>query len=353
MNANSKRFLQSILAQPSPSGYEQPVRQVLCARMKAYADRVHTDVHGNTWGVLHEKGRPRVMLAGHCDEIGLMVTYMNKKGFISFASVGGVNVPLLQGARVRIHTQNGPVPGVVGVKPIHLMTPEEREKAKSKIADLWIDIGAKDDKDAGKAVRVGDPITIDVGFTGLRNGLAAARGFDDRIGAFVVCEVLRLLKGRRFAPAVYAVATVQEELGLRGAHTAAYGIDPDVGIAVDVGFASDCPEVDKKVVGDIRLGGGPILHRGANINPVLEGLLEKAAKKARIRCQLQAEPRATGTDANAMQLARGGKATALVSVPTRYMHSPAEVLCLKDAEDTAKLLARLLLDLKAGQTFIP
>ncbi|MHC4885176.1 MAG: M42 family metallopeptidase, partial [Planctomycetota bacterium] len=352
MESDSLDFLKSILSVPSPSGFEQPVSSKIRQRLETFADEVETDVHGNTWGVLNPKGKgPSVMLAGHCDEIGLMITYINEQGFIAFGAVGGINVALLQGSRVRIHTKKGDIPGVVTVKAIHLMTPEERSKPKSRIQDLWIDIGARNRKDAEKVVRVGDPITIDVGYTELRNGLVAARGFDDRIGAFTVTEALRLLKGKTFDSPVYAVATVQEEIGLRGAHTAAYGIDPDVGIAVDVTFASDCPDVNKKMVGDVKLGAGPVLHRGANINPVVEGLLEKAAKKARIKTQLQASPRATGTDANAIQLARGGKAAALVSIPNRYMHSPAEVCCLRDAENAAKLLAAFVLNLKKNQVF--
>jgi endoglucanase len=353
MNKSSKEFLQAMLGRPSPSGYEQPVRKVIEPYMKKYADAVRTDAHGNTWGILNEKGRPRVMLAGHCDEIGLMVTYINDKGYIAFAAVGGVNVPLLQGSRVNIHAKGGDVPGVIAVKPIHLMTSEERGKSKGKIHELWIDIGAKDKKDAEKAVAVGDVATIDVGFAELRNGLAASRGFDDRIGAFVVTEALRLLSRRKLQAAVYAVATVQEEVGLRGGRTASYGVDPDVGVAVDVGFASDCPDVNKNQVGDIKLGDGPVLHRGPNINPVVEDLLERAAKKARIKVQMQAEPRATGTDANAIQLAREGKAAALVSIPSRYMHSPAEVICLKDAENAAKLLAQFIADLGPKQSFVP
>lgn len=354
MKTQSRKFLEALLAQPSPSGFEGPAREVLRRELKGIADTVEGDVHGNTWGVLNKKGKgPTVMLAGHCDEIGLMVTYINDQGYIAFAAVGGINVPLLQGSRVNIHTQKGDIPGVIAVKPIHLMTAEERSKSKSKISDLWIDIGAKNKKDAEKVVRIGDVATIDVGFTPLRNGLAAARGFDDRIGAFVAVETLRLLKNKRFSAVVYGVATVQEEIGLRGAHTSAYGINPDVGIAIDVGFASDCPDVNKKMVGDIALGKGPILHRGANINPVLEERLEKAARKGKIAVQWQAEPRATGTDANAIQLTRGGKAAALVSIPNRYMHSPAEVVCLRDVENTAKLLASFIQDLKPGTSFLP
>jgi endoglucanase len=353
VNQTSRKFLEDILTRPSPSGYEQPVARRIAAYMKKHADKVEHDVHGNTWGILNAKGRPRVMLAGHCDEIGLMVTYIDDKGYIAFAAVGGVNVPLLQGSRIIIHSRKGDVPGVVAVKPIHLMSSEERSKAQSKIQDLWIDIGAKDKKEAEKHVDIGDVATVDAGLTDLLDGNATARGFDDRIGAFVCAETLRLLKGKKFDAGVYSIATVQEELGLRGGKTAAFAVDPDIGIAVDVGFASDCPDVNKKMVGDVKLGGGPVLHRGPNINPVAAELLEKAAKKERIKFQMQAEPRATGTDANAIQVSGAGKAAALVSVPCRYMHSPSEVVNLKDAENTARLLARFIRELKPGQSFLP
>jgi endoglucanase len=353
MNKASKDFLKAILEQPSPSGCEGRVRNVLKEHYQKHADEVEVDVHGNLWGVLNPGGSPKVMLSGHCDEIGLMVTYINDQGYIAFAAVGGINVPLLQGSRILLHTPQGDVPGVIAVKPIHLMDKDERGKTRQKISDLWIDIGAKDKADAEKVVRVGDVATVDAGFMELRNGLATARGFDDRVGAFTVAETLRLLKGKAFKPAVYCVNTVQEEVGLRGATTAAYAIDADVGIAVDVGFASDCPDVNKNMVGDVKLGEGPALHRGPNINPVVEDLLEKAAKKARIKVQMQAEPRPTGTDANAIQLSRGGKAAALVSIPNRYMHSPSEVCCLRDAENAAKLLAQFVRDLKPGQSFLP
>ena len=353
MNTSSKEFLRSILEKPSPSGFEKPVATVVREYMKQFADETRVDTHGNTWGVLNPKGKIKVMLSGHCDEIGLMVTYISDQGFIAFAAIGGVNVAILQGARVTVHTKDEDIPGVICVKPIHLMSPEERGKAETKIQSLWVDIGAKDKKDAERYVNIGDPMTINLGFTELLNGNCTSRAFDDRIGSFIVAETLRLLKGKKFAAAVYAVATVQEEIGLRGATTSTYGIDPDCAIAVDVGFASDCPDVDKKMVGDIKLGDGPILHRGPNINPVMEDLLAKAAKRAKVKTQMQSEPRATGTDANAMQLSRGGKPAALVSIPNRYMHSPSEVCNLKDVEDASKLLAQFILDLKPGQSFLP
>lgn len=345
--------LKDLLSQPTPSGYEQPGQKIVARYMKRYADKVTTDVHGNVHGVLNPKGKLRIMLSGHCDEIGLMVMHIDDKGFLYFQPVGGVNIPLLQGERVLIHTKKGALPGVIGVKPIHFMSQKERETGVGNAHELWIDIGAKDKKDAQKYVELGDVATINTGWVELKNGNVACRAFDDRIGAFIVADVLRLLSGKKLHAAVHAVSTVQEEIGLRGATTAAFGIEPHLGIAVDVGFATDQPNMDAKRVGEAKLGGGPILHRGPNMNPALTELLVKTAKKAKIPVQMQPIPRGSGTDANAIQLSRGGVAANLVSVPTRYMHSPVETIALEDAERTAKLLAELILSLKGNEVFIP
>src|ERR1035437_2474288 len=194
--------------------------------------------------------------------------------------------------------------------------------------------GAKNKPDALKSVAVGDSVVVTPDFIELKNELVSSRAFDDRVGAWVVTEVLGALRRKKLNVAVYAVSTVQEEVGLRGAITSAYHVNPDIGIAVDVGFTSDYPGGDPKKVGDIALGKGRILHRGANINPVLGRLLCDTARRKKIKFQMQAEPRATGTDANAMQLSRGGCAAALVSVPNRYMHSPVEMVSLRDLDAT-------------------
>ncbi len=352
MNKESLSFLKELMRQPSPSGFEIPAQKVIKNRLKILADKVKTDVHGNVIGILNEKAPLKVMLAGHVDEIGLMITHIDDKGFIYFAMIGGMDPMVIVGQRVCIMAKQGMVRGVIGRKPIHLIEPGERNK-ELKITELWIDIGARDKQDALKAVAVGDPIVITPDFIEMRNGLVSSRAFDDRTGAWVVVEVLRALKGRKLNVAVYAVSTVQEEVGLRGAHTSAYHIHPDAGIAVDVGFASDCPGVDPKKVGDIALGKGPILHVGANINPVLGKLMVATAKKNRIRYQMQAEPRGTGTDANAIQLARGGCATALVSIPNRYMHTPVEVVSLKDMDASVALITETLLAMKSNASFVP
>jgi len=352
MEADSLQFLKDLMAAPSPSGFEQPAQKVVRERMQQFADEVRTDVHGNVIGVKNPDAAFRVMLAGHCDEIGLMITHVDEQGFCYFASIGGYDPPVLLGQRVTVHGPKGPVPGVIGRKPIHLMDDEDRKKPV-KVEDLWIDIGARKRKDALSVVQVGSHVTLIAPFLQLRHGLAVSRGFDDKVGAFAVAEALRLVSHKKLDIGVYAVSTVQEEIGLRGATTSAFGIDPKVGIAVDVGFASDCPGIDKKKVGEVMLGKGPILHRGANINPVLEDLIERTARKKRIPFQMQAEPRATGTDANVIQVNRAGVATALVSVPNRYMHTPVEMISLADLENTAKLIAAVLEEIKPDSDFTP
>ena len=352
MKKASLDFLKSLIAQPSPSGFEQPVQKVWRQQMKSYADKVWTDVHGNTIAVLNPKGTPRVMLAGHCDEVGFMVNYINDEGFLYFSAIGGVDPGLVSARRVKIFTQKGVIDGVVGRKAIHMMDQEERKKVP-EMHKLWIDIGAKDKKEAQKLVSVGDPIVFDYGFLALRNGMAVSRGFDDRIGSFAVAETLSLLAGKKPKAAVFAVSTVQEELGLRGARTSAFGIDPHVGIAVDVGNATDHPDADKQKAGEIKLGQGPVIVRGPNINPVVEKGLMSAARKARVPFQTLGASRATGTDANAMQINRAGVAAGLVSVPNRYMHTPVEMISLDDLDNTSKILAAFIMTLDAKSDFTP
>ena len=353
MDTTARKFLKELLTTATPSGYEQPGQAVVEKYLKPHADEIHRDVHGNLHAVLNPKARFRVMLSGHCDEIGLMVMHIDNKGFIAVAAVGGIYVPLLQGERVRIHAAGGPVPGVVGVKPIHLMDAKEREAAASKIHELWIDIGAKDKAEAEKMVELGDVATIDSGYVEFPNDRIVARGLDDRIGVFVVAEALRLASREKLAVAVHMVSSVQEEIGLRGAATAAFGIDPRVGVAVDVGFATDFPKCDPKIVGEATLGGGPILHRGPNFNPAVYAGLVAAAREARIKTQMQPIQRGSGTDANVIQMTRAGAAAALVSVPCRYMHSPVEMISVKDADNAARLVAKFLSRLKGTEKLIP
>ena len=340
MDDQSFDFFRELLETPSPSGYERPVQDVVRRWCEPIADEVRTDRHGNVIAALFPKDSTplKVMLAGHCDQIGLMVQYVDSDGFLYVQPIGGWDITILLGQYLTIWAAGGPIQGVLSRKAPHLLTAEERNKVP-QFHDLWLDIGVKNKDEAEQLVRPGDPVTITLGYRPLRNGLAASPAMDDKVGVWVVMEALRLLKSRERTAAVYSVSTVQEEIGLRGAATSAYGINPHIGIAVDVCHATDTPGNDKKQLGDVKLGAGPVLFRGANINPRVLEILERTAKGANIPYQLRGVPKATGTDANAIQISREGVATALIGIPNRYMHSPVEVVHLDDLTSAAKLLA--------------
>ena len=352
MNKDSERFLQTLLEAPSPSGFEQPAAKIWRNRVKSHVDRLLPDVHGNSIAVLNPEAKFKFMLAGHVDEIGLMITYIDDKGYLYTAQIGGMDPALLIGQRVQIITAKGPVFGVIGRKAIHQMKAEERKKGV-EMDNIWVDIGAADKKDALKRVAIGDPIIIDVPYRRLNGDKVVSRATDDKAGAFVVAEVMRALSRRKLKISVIGVATVQEEIGLRGAITSSYSVHPHAGIAVDVGFSSDHPDTDPKKTGEVALGKGPVLHRGPNINPVLEKALFKIAKDKKIPTQVTAEPRGTGTDANAIQLCRGGTAAAVLSIPNRYMHTPVEVISLKDMDNSIKLLTEFLAAHPAERDYRP
>lgn len=359
MQKESKTFLQNLLNQCGPSGFEENAQTLWSKRTAKYADKVERDVHGNAIAVLKPRpgrkprGVRKVMLSGHCDEIGFIITHISDEGFLHIASIGGMDPGVLPGSQVKVMTKQGQVDGVIGKKPIHLMEPEDRKKT-TPVKELWVDIGAKDRKNALKIVRVGNPVAFAQNYLELKNGLFSSKGCDDKVGSFVVSEVIKILsKRQKLDVEVWSVSTVQEEIGLRGARTSAFAIDPEIAIAVDVGFASDTPGIDKRVVGEVSLGKGPILHAGPNINRALGRLLETTAKKKKIECQFSSEPGATGTDANALQITRKGVATALVSIPNRYMHTMVETCSFSDLENTAKLIADTILAITPRMSFIP
>jgi endoglucanase len=355
MRTNSLNFLKKIVETPSPSGFEMRAAKVFRGYVAPFCRKVETDVMGNTYGILGKKNaRPRVMLAGHMDELGLMITYIDDKGFLYYKAVGGIDPHTVPGSRVQIHTKKGDVFGILGRKAIHVIEAKDREKVTPHYQN-FIDIGAKDKKAADKIVEKGDVGTFDVGFARLRGDIYTSRAFDDKMGAWAVAEVLRILAGKksRLKAQVFGCATVQEEVGLRGATTGTYGIDPDVGICLEVGFANDHPGGDPKRFGDAKLGEGPVITRGANINHALFNLFVKTAKKNKIPYQVEAIPGRTGTDTNVMQLTRAGVATMLISVPLRYMHTQVETLSLKDLENAAELVAAVILELTPKTNFIP
>lgn len=340
MNELSHQFLQELLETPSPSGYERPIQDVVRRWATPLANEVKTDRHGNVIALLNPQtpANLRIMLAGHCDQIGLMVQHIDSDGYLYVQPIGGWDVQILLGQYITVWAKNGPIQGVLSRKAPHLLTNEERNKVP-QFHDLWVDIGVQSKDEAEKLVRAGDPATITLGYRPLMNDYAASPAMDDKVGVWVAMEALRLLSERERRANVYAVSTVQEEIGLRGATTSAYGIHPHVGIAIDVCHATDTPSGDKKQLGDVRLGGGPVLFRGPNINPVVLEELEAAAERLSIPVQVRGVPKATGTDANAIQLARDGVATALIGIPNRYMHSPVEVVHLADLSYAALLLA--------------
>lgn len=342
-------FLAELLHARSPSGYEGEAQAVFDRHVKPAADAYAKDALGNRLATLNPKGDPVLMLAGHMDELGLIITYINKDGFIYFDTIGGHDLSVISGRRVIIQTANGPVKGVTGKRAIHLMDEEDRKKVPKK-HEIWIDIGANSKTDAIERVSIGDVATYDHELELINGSIGTARAFDNKVGAYIVGETLiRLAKEKKpFAAKIVSVATSQEEIGVRGATTSAYLVDPHIAVAIDVGHATDHPDCDNRKFGETKLGGGPILCRGANINPKIYDRLLQAAKKAKIPYQIEADPRPTGTDARAIQMGRGGVATGLVSIPLRYMHTPSEVVDLEDVERCVRLLVEFAKGLEKG-----
>lgn len=342
-------FLTDLLHARSPSGYEFEAQKVFDTYVKPAADRYEKDALGNRIATLNPSGDPVLMLAGHMDELGLLITYINKDGFIYFQTIGGHDRTVISGRRIIINTAGGPVKGVTGKRAIHLMDEADRKKVP-EIHDIWIDIGARSKKEALERVAIGDCATYDHEFELFNGSIGAARAFDNKVGAYAVGEVIRRLakQKKKLAAKVVSVATSQEEIGVRGATTAAYAVNPHIAIAIDVGHATDHPDCDNRKYGETTLGGGPIICRGANINPKVYERLITCAKKLGIPYQLEADPRPTGTDARAVQMGRGGVATGLISVPLRYMHTPSEVVDIEDVERCVKLMTAFALSLEKG-----
>lgn len=355
MKNKQVKFLKKLLETPSATGTEIAVAALVRDRLAGVADEIETNVMGSVHAKLAGTGSgPSLMLSAHMDEIGLMVTFISEDGFLSVASVGGVDAGILPGMRVDVHASNAlePLRGVVGRKPIHLIDPDERKKV-TPIDKLVIDLGLPAKK-VRKLVRVGDVITFGVGFERFGRTMAVSRAFDDKAGVWIAIRVLeQLAQAGRAAGDFICATTVQEEIGTRGAETSAYAVNPDVGLAFDVTHATDYPGIDKTKHGKIICGEGPVIARGPNINPEVFDRLVAAAEAEGLSYQIEAEPGVTGTDARAIQMARGGIPTGLVSVPLRYMHTPTEVVCLSDLDATVKLIVRFALDLDEHACFVP
>jgi len=353
--SNRVDFLERLLNAAGPSGFEVGPAGIWREEAASFAQEVWTDVTGNSIASVNPEGSPRVMMAGHIDEIGLQVTYVDEDGFLFFDEIGGWDTQVLVGQRVRVLGREGLVPGVIGKKPIHLLKEEEREKA-TKTRDLWVDLGASNAEEvAALGVRVGDPMVLDAGMIHLAGDRIVSRAVDNRIGAYVVLEALRLLSADPPKAAAFAVATVQEEIAYSGggARSSAFALEPDVALVVDVTFSTDVPDIEKKELGDHRIGGGPVLSRGSANHPVVFDRLVEAAESEKVPFTFQAAPRSTRTDADGIHLVRFGVPTGLVSVPNRYMHSPNELVSLGDLERAARLMDAFVRRLDEDADFRP
>jgi endoglucanase len=351
----SPQLLLDLLAARGPSGYEGAPAEVWRRAASEFAD-TSTDVVGTPLARVsaargHASPPRRLLVMGHVDEIGLIVTHIDDQGYLWFGAVGGWDAQVLVGQRVVIDTREGPVKGLVGRKPVHLLREEDRKKV-AEIREMHIDIGAKDAEDARARVRVGDVAVIDAQPVELPNGRLSSRALDNRLGSYVALQAARLVAeagGSQWE--LVAVAAAQEEITFGGSRTSAFALRPDAAIVVDVTHATDAPGIEVKESGEHALGSGPVLGRGSTLHPGLFELLFDTARKKRIPFTVEASARATGTDADAVHISRGGVPTALVSIPLRYMHSPVELVQLDDVNASAALIAAAALRLDGKTSF--
>jgi endoglucanase len=352
VHETAHQFLKDLLLAPSPSGYERPVQDVVRHYAANFTKEIRTDWHGNVTVAVNPKGSPRIMLAGHCDQIGLLVKHIDDKGFLWVHAIGGWDPQVLIGQDVQVWTKAGPVAGVIARKPIHLQSPDDR-KTVPEIKNLWVDIAVENGDEARSLLSIGDPITVALGYRELRNDMAAAPGMDNKVGAWTVISAAERISRGNPKAAVFAVSTVQEEIGLRGVQTSAHQIDPQLGIVVDVTHATDCPTIDENQYGRVKVGKGPVLYRGPNVNPIVfERLVSKAAA-LEMTVQINGLATAASNDAAELQLTRGGVATGLVCIPNRYMHSPVEIVSLVDLDHAAELIAQFCLSVDSRTDFTP
>ena len=352
MDAQSRKFLDQLLTTPGTSGYEVDVQKVVRDYLAGFADAISTDLHGNVIACKNPGREMRVMFAGHCDQIGLIVSHIDDLGFLYFQRIGGWDPNQLIGQRLSVWTKSGPVNGVCSRKAIHLLDDKERE-TPLELKDLWIDIGSKNREESESKVQIGDSVTLQLGLQEMANDMINAPACDDRSGLWVCVEAFRRADPAKLNCSLYVASTVAEEIGLRGAQTAAFSIDPHVGIAVDVTHATDCPTIDQRQQGEVSIGGGPVVFRGPNMNPQVVQRLTDISEKRKSPFQVAAIGRAASNDSNALQVSRGGVAAGCIGVPNRYMHSAVEVISLNDIEDAANLLAEFAVSCDDPAEFIP
>jgi putative aminopeptidase FrvX len=345
-------LLNALLSATGPSGQETEAARAWREHCKGFATEVVADNLGSSRArVAGTSSGPSLAVVGHIDEIALNVTHIDDDGFLRFGQVGGWDPIILVGQRVRLMTRNGPIPGVIGRKPIHLLKDEDRKKAP-EVKELHIDIGVKDGDEARELARIGDVAVIDAGPVEVRDGRVIARALDNRVGCYVAAEAARLVAEAGGAPGdVVALAVVQEETSFAGSRTSAFALEPDVAIAVDVTFATDQPGVELGERTKHTLSSGPVIARGTALHPGVFELLYETAEQEQIPFTIESIGRHTGTDADAIHLSRAGIPTGLVSVPIRYMHSPVELGAIEDMDAAARLIAAFSRRLEPGVSF--
>ncbi len=346
MDRDSKQFLYDLLTTPSPTGREQAVQRKVYERYKSIAHSVEPDIHGNLILALNPHAKRKVMLAGHCDQIGFLVKYISPDGYIYLDALGGTDSGVILGERMIIHARGGPIEGVVGRKPLHLQSGGEVQQIPVR-NKIWLDIGARDEQQVRERVSIGDYVTFRLQVTELHNDLIAAPGLDNKAGLFVCLEALRQCAQNGAAPCragLFVVSTVQEEIGSRGAATATTKLSPDAGIAVDVIPATDDPGYDLPVqqVVPCRLRGGPTISTGPNTNPAVERMLIDAARRADIPWQPDPSGNTAANDARVIQIADSGVAAASVGIPQRNMHTQVEICALSDIDHAVRLLVEFI-----------
>ncbi|MFC6863034.1 M20/M25/M40 family metallo-hydrolase [Halomicroarcula sp. GCM10025817] len=348
MDEPQRAFLESLLETPGPSGYEANSQRVWVDYVSEFADDVYTDDYGNAVAKL-DGGETSVALAGHGDEIGFIVRDLTDDGFVRLSRIGGSDKTVTRGQHVTIHTGDGPVNGVVGQTAIHLRDPDDEDVAE--ISEQYVDVGAEDGDEVADMVDRGDPVTFSQEIRTLANGRLSARGMDNRIGIWAAAEGLRRAAERGTDATVYAVSTVQEEVGLQGAKMVGFDVAPDAALAIDVTHATDAPESPGKRSNGVALGGGPVVSRGSANHPVVVDALRDVGETAAIDVQLQATGTRTGTDADAFYTSREGIPSVNVGLPNRYMHTPVEVIDPDDLDDLADLVAGFAADADAYAPF--
>ncbi|MFC4558615.1 M20/M25/M40 family metallo-hydrolase [Virgibacillus kekensis] len=349
MEQANRDFLLELLHTPSPSSDEVRIQKKWIKYVEKFADQIQTDNAGNAIGVLNPDSPFKVLLAGHCDEIALVINRIDDKGFLHFDKMGGINPKAAVGMKVSVQGINGEITGVIGVNAQH----HGGLKDDFGLEDLFIDCGYKTKNEAERFVQIGDLAVYKTSPEILMDRYVSGRGLDNRTGSFIVAEVLKRLAERGCTVGVYAASTVNEETNMGGAYFAAAGIEPTIAIACDVTFATDYPGVNKNKYGDVTLDGGPVLAKGAPINIKINKLLEKTARKLAINVQYELTPRMTGTDADRMRLTGRGVPVSLVSLPLRYMHSPVETSSLKDIDEEIELLVSMIAGLTGEESLNP